>query len=227
MSTTSSGHTAPTGAAPATTPSHPTETSTPAEGSGEHPARRPRLEVIVASTRPGRVGRVIANWFIGQAEQHGGFDIHVSDLAELNLPLLDEPEHPVLRRYTKPHTLEWSATIDAADAIVFVTPEYNHSFTAPLKNALDYLSKEWRDKPAAFVSYGGISSGTRAVYALRPVVSVLGMMAINSAVAIPTRTHITPDKQFTSDPGLEASAKAVLDDLARLSPAFANLRAVK
>jgi NAD(P)H-dependent FMN reductase len=194
---------------------------------GEATARRPRLEIIVASTRPGRVGRVIADWFIERAEHHGGFDIHVSDLAELNLPLLDEPHHPSLRRYTKQHTLDWSATIDAADAIVFVTPEYNHSFTAPLKNALDYLSQEWRDKPAAFVSYGGISAGTRAAYALRPVVSMLGMMAINAAVAVPTRTHITPDKRFESDAALDASAKAVLDDLARLAPAFAALRAVK
>ena len=188
---------------------------------------RPRLEIIVASTRPGRVGPVVADWFLGQAEQHGGFDIHVSDLAELNLPLLDEPHHPSLRQYTKQHTRDWSATIDAADAIVFVTPEYNHSFTAPLKNALDFLAQEWRDKPAAFVSYGGVSAGTRAVYALRPVVSMLGMMAINAAVAVPTRTHIAADRQFRSDPALDASAKAVLDDLARLAPAFATLRAAK
>ncbi|WP_432829918.1 NADPH-dependent FMN reductase [Dactylosporangium sp. CA-092794] len=190
-------------------------------------ATLPRLEIIVASTRPGRVGRVVADWFTAEAEQHGGFDVHVTDLAELNLPLFDEPHHPALRRYTHQHTLDWSATIDAADAIVFVTPEYNHSFTAPLKNALDYLSQEWRDKPAAFVSYGGLSAGTRAVYALRPVVSMLGMMAINPAVAVPTRAHITPERQFQSDAALEASAKLVLDDLARLAPAFAGLRAAK
>jgi len=192
------------------------------------PADRPlRLEIIVASTRPGRVGRVVADWFTQRAEEHGGFDVHVSDLAELNLPLFDEPEHPSLRRYSKQHTRDWSATIDAADAIVFVTPEYNHSFTAPLKNALDFLAHEWRDKPAAFVSYGGISSGTRAVYALRPVVSMLGMMAINAAVAIRTQLHVSADKQFTSDDALESSAKAVLDDLARLAPPFAALRAAK
>ncbi|WP_432977999.1 NADPH-dependent FMN reductase [Dactylosporangium sp. CA-233914] len=190
-------------------------------------ALRPRLEVIVASTRPGRVGRLIADWFIGQAEQHNGFDVHVSDLAELNLPLLDEPNHPAQRRYTKQHTLDWSATIDAADAVVFVMPEYNHSFTAPLKNAIDFLSQEWRDKPAAFVSYGGLSAGTRAVVALRPVLSMLGMMAINAQVAVPTRMHVTPEKTFAGDAALDASAKAVLDELARLAPAFANLRAVK
>jgi NAD(P)H-dependent FMN reductase len=186
-----------------------------------------RLEVIVASTRPGRVGRVVADWFIQHARQHGAFDVHVSDLAEINLPLLDEPHHPSLRRYTKQHTVDWSATIDASDAIVFVMPEYNHSFTAPLKNALDFLAQEWRDKPAAFVSYGGISAGTRAVYALRPVVSMLGMMAINAAVAVPTRHHLDANKEFRSDDALEASAKAVLDDLARLAPPFAALRAAK
>lgn len=204
-----------------------TDFATQSDDTATPGTNRPRLEVIVASTRPGRVGRVVADWFIEQAERHGGFDIHVSDLAELNLPLLDEPHHPSLRRYTKQHTLDWSATIDAADAIVFVLPEYNHSFTAPLKNALDYLSQEWRDKPAAFVSYGGVSAGTRAAYAIRPVVSALGMMAINPAVAVPTRNHLTADNEFRSDPALEASAKRVLDDLARLAPAFSTLRAAK
>jgi NAD(P)H-dependent FMN reductase len=189
--------------------------------------QRPRLEVIVASTRPGRVGRVIADWFIGEAERHNGFEVHVSDLAELRLPLLDEPNHPAQRRYTKPHTLEWSATIDAADAVVFVMPEYNHSFTAPLKNAIDYLSQEWRDKPAAFVSYGGMSSGLRAVTALRPVVSALGMMAINPQVGLRFRDHLTPDGAFESSAPLDASAKQVLDELARLAPAFKALREAK
>ncbi|GAA3272041.1 NAD(P)H-dependent oxidoreductase [Dactylosporangium vinaceum] len=192
-----------------------------------HEAQRPRLEVIVASTRPGRVGGLIADWFVAEARAHTGFDVHVSDLAEINLPLLDEPHHPALRNYTKPHTREWSATIDAADAVVFVTPEYNHSFTAPLKNAIDFLVHEWRDKPAAFVSYGGQSSGLRAVTALRPVVSMLGMMAINAQVAIPTRQHVTAERTFHSDPALDAAAKAVLDELARLSPAFKALRAAK
>jgi NAD(P)H-dependent FMN reductase len=188
---------------------------------------KPRLEVVVASTRPGRIGRTIGDWFVGRAGEHGGFDVHVSDLAELALPLLDEPHLPSLRRYTKQHTRDWSATIDAADAVVFVTPEYNHSFTAPLKNALDYLSQEWKDKPAAFVSYGGVSAGTRAVYALRPVVAMLGLTAITPAVAIPTRVHVGPDKEFTADAALEAAAKSVLDELARLAPVFATLRAVK
>jgi NAD(P)H-dependent FMN reductase len=190
-------------------------------------APRPRLEVIVASTRPGRVGRLVADWFVGRAEEYSGFDVHVSDLAELNLPLFDEPHHPSQRNYTRQHTKDWSATIDAADAVVFVMPEYNHSYTAPLKNAIDFLAQEWRDKPSAFVSYGGLSAGTRAVIALRPVVSALGMMAVKSQVAIPTRTHITAEKTFESDLALDASAKAVLEELARLAPAFKALRAAK
>lgn len=196
-----------------------------AEAAHEPTARLPRLEIIVASTRPGRVGRLVADWFVERAEEHAGFDVHVSDLAELNLPLFDEPNYPSERRYTKQHTIDWSTTIDAADAVVFVMPEYNHSFTAPLKNALDFLSREWRDKPAAFVSYGGISAGTRAVSALRPVVGMLGMMAINASVAVLTRNHIDSNREFHSDSALEASAKAVLDDLARLVLPFAALRA--
>ena len=122
----------------------------------------PTLQIIIASVRAGRVGLPVAEWFTARARSHGGFELDVADLAELALPLMDEPNHPRLRRYTQPHTLEWSARVDAADAFVFVHPEYNYGYTAPLKNALDYLNQEWAYKPVGFVSYGGISAGTRA-----------------------------------------------------------------
>ena len=122
-----------------------------------------RLQVVIASTRPGRIGPVVGDWFVQQAKAHGAFDVEVTDLAELNLPFHDEPNHPMTGHYEHEHTREWSRIVDAADAIVFVMPEYNYSFSAPLKNALDYLNREWAYKPVAFVSYGGISGGMRAV----------------------------------------------------------------
>src|ERR1039458_1334934 len=133
----------------------------------------PKLQIFIASTRPGRVGLPVANWFVERARQHGGFEIEVVDLAEVDLPFMDEPNHPAQRQYTKQHTLRWSALVDSADAFVFVMPEYNYGFSAPLKNAIDYLNWEWRYKPVGFVSYGGIAAGTRSVQMIKQVVTAL------------------------------------------------------
>src|ERR1700722_1138798 len=117
----------------------------------------PKLMIVIASTRPGRVGLPVGEWFHGRAREHAGFDVAMVDLAELELPLLDEASHPRLRQYTKQHTREWSAMVDDADAFVFVTSEYNHGYPAALKNAIDYLHHEWQYKPVGFVSYGGVA----------------------------------------------------------------------
>ena len=117
------------------------------------------LQVVTVSTRPGRIGGPIADWFIEAAREHGGFEVDPVDLAELDLPMMDEPNHPRLQQYTKDHTKAWAARVERADAFVFVSPEYNFGIAAPLKNALDYLQKEWAYKPASFVSYGGVSGG--------------------------------------------------------------------
>src|ERR1035441_10325151 len=116
----------------------------------------PTLTVIIGSTRPGRAGLPIAQWFVGRAIAHGAFEVRVVDLAELNLPFLDEPNHPRLRQYTHQHTKNLSAIVSASDAFVIVTPEYNYGLTAPVKNAIDFLNQEWMDKPIGFVSYGGV-----------------------------------------------------------------------
>src|ERR1700679_4011380 len=145
----------------------------------------PRLQIIIASTRPGRVGLPVGLWFEGRARAHQAFDVEVADLAELALPFMDEPNHPRLREYTHQHTKDWSAQVAAADAFVFVMPEYNYGFTAPLKNAIDYLHVEWQYKPVGFVSYGGLSAGTRAVQMLKQVVTTLKMTPVFEAVSIP------------------------------------------
>src|SRR5262249_42315594 len=109
---------------------------------GYDPVVMPRLMIVIASTRPGRVGLPVAEWFTAVAEEHSSFDIDVADLAEINLPFMDEPKHPRLREYQHDHTRAWSSRVDRADAFVFVHPEYNFGMTAPLKNALDYLHHE-------------------------------------------------------------------------------------
>src|ERR1700712_2192642 len=99
--------------------------------------------------------------------------------------MFDEPHHPRFGRYEHEHTREWSATVDRADAFVFVTPEYNYGFNAATKNAIDYLHAEWRNKPVGFVSYGGGAAGTRAVQMLKLVVTALGMVPVLESVNIP------------------------------------------
>jgi NAD(P)H-dependent FMN reductase len=185
----------------------------------------PTLLVIVASTRPGRVGGIVGDWFVRHAREHGGFDVQVADLAELDLPLFDEPQHPRLQEYTQEHTRRWSALVDAADAFVFVMPEYNYSFTAPLKNAIDYLHREWAYKPVGFVSYGGMSGGLRAVQAIKGVVTTLNLFPLPAGVALPFVANAIEDGELRPNELAEASAKSMLDELVRVAGALAPLRA--
>jgi NAD(P)H-dependent FMN reductase len=186
----------------------------------------PRLQIVIASTRPGRVGLPVARWFEGRARAHGAFDVEVVDLLELGLPFVDEPNHPRLRQYTQQHTKDWSAKVDAADAFAFVMPEYNYGFNAPLKNAIDFLHHEWRYKPVGFVSYGGVSAGTRAVQMIKQVVTTLNMFALNEAVSIPFVAQFIDDEgEVDANETMEKAADALLDGLARMSEALAVMRA--
>jgi NAD(P)H-dependent FMN reductase len=186
---------------------------------------RPVLQIIAASTRPGRRGIAVARWLQQLARAHGGFDVELVDLAQVALPVFDEPNHPRLRQYVHQHTKDWSATVDRADAYVFVFPEYNHSFPASLKNALDYLSAEWADKPAGLVTYGGVSAGLRAAAALKPVLAALRVVPVVEAVSVPFFAQfLTEDDEFAPNAELEAGGKAMLDELARLAPALRRLR---
>ena len=186
---------------------------------------KPRLMIVIASTRPGRVGLPIARWFSDRAEAHGAFEIDVVDLAKLNLPFYDEPKHPRLRQYAHQHTKDWSARVAAADAFVFVMPEYNFGFTAPLKNALDYLSLEWQYKPVGLVSYGGVSAGTRAAQMIKQVVTTLKMSPVPEAVSIPfVQQFIGPDGAIQANEVMETSATAMLDELVRWTRALSALR---
>jgi NAD(P)H-dependent FMN reductase len=186
----------------------------------------PNLTIIVGSTRPGRAGASIAQWFAARAKDHGGFDVTVVDLAELGLPLLDEPNHPRLGQYTHQHTKDWSALADAADAFVIVTPEYNYGYPASVKNAIDYLHREWRHKPVGFVSYGGVAAGTRAVQQLKQVVTTLRMLPVTDSVNIPFYNQfLDSDGVFQPNAVLEQAADAMLDELVRTEAALRPLRA--
>ncbi len=187
----------------------------------------PRLMIIIASTRPGRVGLPVARWFIDRASRHGGFELDVVDLAELDLPLLDEPNHPRLRQYTRDHTRAWSAQVEAADAIVFVTAEYNYGYPAALKNAIDYLHHEWLYKALGFVSYGGVAAGTRSMLQLKQVAGSVKMVPVMEAVNIPfVRQLIGEDGELHANDVMEEAAVALLDELLRVDEALRPLRAV-
>lgn len=186
----------------------------------------PKLTVIIGSTRPGRAGLPIAEWFVTRAEAHRVFDVQVADLAEVDLPLLDEPNHPRLRRYIHQHTRDWSEIVDASDAFVIVTPEYNYGYPAPLKNALDYLHEEWQYKPVGFVSYGGVAAGTRAVQQLKQVVTTLKMLPVFDAVNVPFHTQFIDDGgQLQANEIMEQAADAMLNELVRTEVALRSLRA--
>jgi NAD(P)H-dependent FMN reductase len=185
----------------------------------------PHLNIIIGSTRPGRAGLPIADWFAGRARSHGGFDVHVADLAELDLPLLNEPNHPRMRQYIHRHTKNWSSVVDGADAFVIVTPEYNYGYPAALKNAIDYLHAEWADKPVGFVSYGGVSAGTRAVQQLKQVVTTLKMLPVTEAVSIPFHPQcIGEDGRVHANAIMEQAGDAMLNELVRVERALRPLR---
>jgi len=183
------------------------------------------LQVILASTRSARQGDKIATWFMPLAERQGEFSVELIDLAQVNLPLFDESDSPRAQNYQHDHTKAWSALVSRADAYVIVTPEYNFSTPPSLSNALDYLSKEWQYKPVGFVSYGGVSGGTRAVQMTKLIVTTLRMMPIPEAVNIPMFTQFIDGDVFTGTPQHERSASAMLTELARWATALKTMRA--
>jgi NAD(P)H-dependent FMN reductase len=184
----------------------------------------PRLLIIVASTRPGRVGKPVANWFVDLARADGSYDIDVADLAEIGLPFLDEPAHPMKRDYRHEHTRRWSERVERADAFVFVMPEYNFGYSAPLKNAIDYLYWEWQDKPVGFVSYGGIAGGTRAVQMIKQVVTTLKMFPVKESVIITFVAERVREGLFHTDDRLNGMARDMLSEIDRLSRALTPMR---
>ena len=186
---------------------------------------QPVLQIIIASTRPVRTGPSVAAWIRERAIEHGGFDVELIDLAEVSLPMMDEPKHPRLGQYEHQHTRDWSATISRADAFIMVVPEYNYGFNAPIKNAIDYLHAEWQHKAVGFVSYGGVAAGTRAVQMLKQVVTTLKMVPVFDSVNIPfVQQHLDAEGRLKPTEIMENAAVAMLDELVRWTPALQSLR---
>jgi NAD(P)H-dependent FMN reductase len=183
-----------------------------------------KLQTIITSTRPGRNGPAIAQWFHDSAKAHGNFDAELVDLATFKLPLYDEPHHPMRRQYEQEHTKTWSASVNAADALVFVIPEYNFSPPPSFVNAIDYLFWEWQYKPVAFVSYGGVSGGLRAAQAARPHLTALKMMPIPEGVALPNFFAQLKDGKFEGNELNAQGVAATLNELHKWSEALAPLR---
>jgi NAD(P)H-dependent FMN reductase len=174
----------------------------------------PKLSVIIGSTRPGRIGLPVGQWFFEFAKSHGKFEVALVDLKELNLPLLDEPNHPRLADYVHEHTKAWSAIVKASDAFVFVA----------LLNAIDYLFHEWAYKAAGFVSYGGISGGMRSVHALKQPLGTLKVVPIPEAVTITFFAQLMENGVFKGSDTLQKAGATMLDELLRWTDALAALR---
>ena len=186
---------------------------------------KPLLQILICSTRPGRVGPAVAEWMTATAQADGRFEVEVVDLAEVNLPMFDEPKHPRFRDYQHQHTKDWSATIDRADGFIFVVPEYNYGYNAATKNAIDYLNHEWKYKPLGFVTYGGVAAGTRAMQMLKQVVSALKMVPMTDAVNIPFVQQFLDDQRVLQPNDImESAATAMLGELVRWTTAMRTLR---
>ena len=175
-----------------------------------------KLMIILGSVRPQRVGLSVALWAHEVVTESADFEIDFVDLAELNLPFMDEPRHPEHQQYTKSHTRAWSARVRAADAFLFVAPEYNDSYSPALKNALDFLHHEWAGKPVGFLSYGGLSGGARGVAALGPVLASLGLGSTATKLAIPDVVDQVNDGSFVPFELQRLELLELLDELRSL-----------
>jgi len=185
-----------------------------------------KLKIISSTVRPGRKGPLIAEWIAKKVEAFGSFDYEIVDLGELNLPMMDEPNHPSLKKYEHEHTLKWSAKIEEADAFIFVTSEYNYGYPAALRNALEYLQQEWAYKAGAIVSYGGISAGTRAANSLKADLATLKIVPIMEMVNIPFFSHqIDQEEKFIGNEKNDAAAFALLRQLLRWTKGLVIIKA--
>ena len=184
-----------------------------------------KLHTVICSTRPGRVGPAVAHWFHDVAQRHGKFDCELIDLAEFDLPVYDEPHHPKLQRYENEHTKRWSASVSAADAYVFVTPEYNYGPSPAFVNAIDYVFKEWNYKPCGFVAYGGVSGGLRAAQMERLIATNVKMMPLFEGVSVQwVAKQLDANGRFISNESIENSANTMLDELVRWAEGLRTIR---
>jgi len=182
-----------------------------------------KIGIISGSTRPGRNNEAVFKWVHEIAKTRDDAEFELVDIAEYNLPLLDEPVPPSMGQYSKEHTKKWAARIDSLDAFIFVTPEYNHSTSGALKNALDFIYKEWNNKAAGFVSYGS-AGGARAVEHLRAVMAELQIADVRAQVMLSLFTDFENFSVFKPDQRHEKSVHSMIDQVIAWGTALKPLR---
>lgn len=183
------------------------------------------LLIVTVATRPARKGHVFTPWLQSVAEADPDWKVTVADLGEINLPMFDEAQHPRLGQYAGEHTKAWSRLVDAADAFVFVTPEYNYGAPPSIINALDYLAREWAYKPVGFLSYGGVSGGMRAVQMIKQFATTLKMMPIPEAVTVPMFTSLLDAEGVPAPTAMmETAAGTMLAELKKWSAGLKTMR---
>src|SRR5947207_13001169 len=182
-----------------------------------------RIAIIIGSTRPGRNGEAVAKWVYEIAQKRTDAEFELVDIEDFNLPLLDEPVPPIMGQYSKPHTKAWAAKVGSFDGYVFVTPEYNHGVPGVLKNAIDFLFREWNDKAAGFVSYGG-AGGARAVEQLRLVLAEVQMATVRNQVLLSMFTDFENYSVFKPDARHEKSVNEMFDQVIAWGSALKTLR---
>jgi NAD(P)H-dependent FMN reductase len=182
-----------------------------------------RIAIIIGSTRPGRNGEAVARWVHSIAAGRRDAEFELVDIRDFNLPLLDEPVPPSMGKYSQPHTKAWAAKIASFDAFVFVTPEYNHGTSGALKNAIDFIYREWNNKAAGFVAYGS-AGGTRAVEQLRLVMAELQIADVRAQVALSLFTDFENFSNFKPAPHHEKSLNTMFDQVIAWGTAMKAVR---
>ncbi|WP_328328524.1 NAD(P)H-dependent oxidoreductase [Kribbella sp. NBC_00382] len=183
----------------------------------------PKIAIILGSTRPGRNGEAVAQWVLDIAKQRSDAEFELVDIADFKLPHLDEVMPPAAGQYAQPHTFPWAEKIGSFDGYVFVTPEYNHSTSGALKNAIDFLFAEWNNKAAGFVSYGS-AGGTRAVEHLRLVMAELKVATVRAQVALSLMTDFKNFSEFTPAEYHVAEVTTMLDQVVSWGNALTTVR---
>lgn len=183
-----------------------------------------KVGIVIASTRPGRVGEDVGRWVLEVAQRHGGADYELVDLKDYELPHLDEPVPALMGGYSRPHTLRWAEKVASLDGFVFVTPEYNHGVPGALKNAIDFLYAEWGDKAAGFVGYGMEGAG-RAIAHLRNTMAAIGIADVRHHAALLMHHDFVDFREVKPQPHQEDAVRAMLEDVVSWSTALRPLRA--
>ncbi|AGP53947.1 NADPH-dependent FMN reductase [Streptomyces rapamycinicus] len=184
----------------------------------------PKIAIILGSTRPGRNGEAVAQWVFDIARRRADAEYELVDIADYRLPLLDEAVPPSLGQYSQPHTRAWAEKVASFDGYVFITPEYNHSTSGALKNAIDFLYAEWNNKAAGFVGYGS-AGGTRAVEHLRLIMAELQVADVRAQVSLSLFTDFEEFSRFTPAEHQTEAVNSLLDQVVIWSTAMATVRA--